>query len=192
MHQEEFDIINRFFERAESFFERIKRMNVVKLFLLTWVIHFSWTVVVGIVLTLCGAKFSQHVAASSEFTNSFLLIPFTALAEEMMFRWGPMVVLVFLLTYCYRNGRLTKERYFYVEKHCLLCLTLILSIIFGWVHGNVFNVLLQGVSGIIFFIIYLRCFFIERDCGVRDRWQIVPLAEAAAYHTMSNAFLIFL
>lgn len=75
MHQEEFNIMNRFFERAERFFERIKRMNVVKFFLLTWVIHFSWTLVVGITLALCGAKFSQHVAASSEFTNSFLLIP---------------------------------------------------------------------------------------------------------------------
>ena len=192
MHQEEFNIMNRFFERAERFFERIKRMNVVKFFLLAWVIHFSWTLVVGITLALCGAKFSQHVAASSEFTNSFLLIPFTALAEEMLFRWGPMVVLVFVLTYCYRNRRLTKERYFYVEKYCLLCLTLISSIIFGWVHGNVFNVLLQGVSGIIFYTIYLRCFFIERDRGVRDRWQIVPLTESTAYHTMANVFLIFL
>lgn len=180
------------FVKIERFFVRIKRMNVIKFFLLTWVIHFSWTLVVGITLALCGAKFSQHVAASSEFTNSFLLIPFTALAEEVLFRWGPMVVLVFVLTYCYCNGRLTKEQYFYVEKYCLLCLTLISSIIFGWVHGNVFNVLLQGVSGIIFYTIYLRCFFIERDRGVRDRWQIIPLTEAAAYHAMANAFLIFL
>lgn len=180
------------FEKIDRFFDRIKKMNVVKLFLLTWVIHFSWTLVVGMTLILCGAQFSQHVAASSEFTNSFLLLPMTAIAEEIMFRWGPILILVFVLTYCYRSGRLTKERYFYVEKYCLLCLTLISSIVFGWVHGNVFNVLLQGVSGIIFYIIYLRCFFIERDLGVRDRWQIIPLAESSAYHAMANAFLIFL
>ena len=138
------------FDKIDRFFDRIKRMNVVKFFLLTWVIHFSWTLVAGITLALSGAKFSQH------------------------------------------DGRLTKERYFLVEKYCLLCLTLISSIIFGWVHGNVFNVLLQGVSGMIFYIIYLRCFFIERDLGVRDRWQIVPLAESSAYHAIANAFLIFI
>ena len=185
-------IMEIIFDKIDRFFDRIKRMNVVKFFLLTWVIHFSWSLVAGITLALSGAKFSQHVAASSDFTNSFLLIPFTALAEEMLFRWGPIVMLVFMLTYCYRNGRLTKERYFLVEKYCLLCLTLISSIIFGWVHGNMFNVLLQGVSGMIFYIIYLRCFFIERDLGVRDRWQIVPLAESSAYHAMANAFLIFI
>lgn len=192
MHQEEFNIMNCFFERVERFFDRIKRMNVVKFFLLTWVIHFSWTLVVGMTLALCGATFSQHVASNGEFTNSFLLVPVTAFAEEVLFRWGPMIVLVFVLTYCYRSGRLTRERFFEVEKYCLLVLTLISSVIFGWVHGNVFNVLLQGVSGIVFCIIYLRCYFIERDLGVRDRWQVVPLVEASAYHALANAFLIFI
>ena len=181
-----------FFDKAERFFERIKRMNVVKMFLLTWAIHFSWTVVIGFTLVLTGAEFSQHVASDNEFTNSFLLVPFTALAEEILFRWGPMLILVFSLTYCYRRGRLTKGQFFDVEKYCLLAVTLLSSLIFGWVHGNFFNVLIQGVSGVIFFIIYLRCFFIERDRGVRDRLQIMPLAEATAYHTMANVFLIFL
>ena len=180
------------FEKIERFFERIKKINVIKFFLLTWIIHFSWTVVVGGTLYLCGAEFSQHVASSSEFTNSFLLIPFTALAEEILFRWGPMIILSSILTYYYRNGRLTKRQFFNVEKHCLLGLVILLSIIFGWVHGNVFNVLIQGVSGVVFYIIYLRCFFIERDHGVRDRLQIVPLIESSAYHAMANAVLIFL
>jgi len=181
-----------FFDKAERFFERIKRMNVVKLFLLTGVIHFLWTFIVGGTLILSGAKFSQHVASNNEFTNSFLLVPFTALAEELIFRWGPMVILVFSLTYYYRSGHLTKVQFFDVEKYCLLAVTLLSSIIFGWVHGNIFNVLIQGMSGVIFYIIYLRCYFIERDRGMRDRLQIVPLVESTAYHTMANAFLIFL
>ena len=180
------------FEKINRFFDKIKRMNVVKLFLLTWVIHLAWTFVVGSILYLCGAKFSQHVPSNSEFTNSFMLVPFTAIAEEVLFRWGPMVVLVFSLTLFYRNGRLTKEQFFNIEKYSLLALTILSSIIFGLVHGNIFNVLLQGVSGVIFFIIYLRCYFIERERGIRDRWQIVPLAESSAYHAMSNAFFIFI
>ena len=180
------------FEKIERFFERIKKTNVIKFFLVTWIIHFLWTIVVGGTLYLCGAEFSQHVASDSEFTNSFLLIPMTALAEEIMFRWGPMIILSSILTYYYRNGRLTKRQFFNVEKHCLLGLVILLSIIFGWVHGNIFNVLIQGVSGVVFYIIYLRCFFIERDNGVRDRLQIVPLIESTTYHAMANAFLILL
>jgi len=184
-------VIN-FFSKIDKFFDKIKRMNVVKLFLLTWVIHFAWSVVVGLILFLCGAEFSQHVASDSEFTNSFLLVPFAAIAEEVIFRWGPMVVLVFSLTIFYQNGRLTKEQFFNVERYSLLVLVSLSSIVFGWVHGNIFNVLLQGVSGVIFYIIYLRCYFIERERGVRDRWQIVPFAESSAYHAMANAFLIFI
>ena len=181
-----------FFDKIDRFFDKIKQMNVVKLFLLTWVIHFAWSLVVGFILFLCGAEFSQNVASNSEFTNSFLLVPFTAIAEEVLFRWGPMVVLVFSLTSFYRAGRLTKEQFFNVERYCLLVLVSLSSIVFGWVHGNIFNVLLQGVSGVIFYIIYLRCYFIERERGVRDRWQIIPLAESSAYHAMANAFLIFI
>lgn len=40
------------FDKIDRFFDRIKRMNVVKFFLLTWVIHFSWTLVAGITLAL--------------------------------------------------------------------------------------------------------------------------------------------
>lgn len=180
------------FNKIDKFFDKIKRMNVVKLFLLTWVIHLTWFVVVGFILFLSGAEFSQHVASSNEFTNSFLLIPFTAIAEEVLFRWGPMVVQVFSLTFFFRKRRLTKEQFFNLERYFLLVLVILSSIIFGWVHGNIFNVLLQGVSGVIFYIIYLRCYFIERECGVRDRFQIVPLAESSAYHFMANAFLIFI
>lgn len=181
-----------FFEKVDRFFEKIKRMHVVKVFLLAWVFHFTWILVVGMTLFLCGAKFSQHVASDSEFTNSFLLVPFTALVEELVFRWGPMLVACLALKYVCRRGSLDKSQFFHVEKRVMLAVVVVSSIIFGWVHGNIFNVLLQGVSGIIFFVIYLRCLFIERDRGVKDHWQVVPLIESTLYHTMANAFLIFL
>lgn len=180
------------FIKVERFFERIKKMNVVRFFLLTWLIHISWTIVVGLILFLSGIEFSQHVASDSEFTNSFLMVPITALAEEALFRWGPMVALVFSLTYCYRSKRLTKNQFFEVEKYCLLAVVFFSSIIFGWAHGNIFNVLIQGVSGVIFYVIYLRCYFIERDRGVRDRMQIVPFAESTIYHAVANSFLLFM
>lgn len=181
-----------FFSAIDRFFERIKKMNVVKFLLIAWVFNFVWTIFIGIILYFTGAKFSQNVASTSEFTNSFLLVPFAALTEEVIFRWLPMLVLTFGLTFAFRKGSLTAERFFYVEKRALLVVVLVSSIVFGFVHGNIFNVLLQGGSGAIMYIIYLRAFFIERDLGVRDRLQVVPLAEATLYHTMANAFLIFL
>jgi hypothetical protein len=184
--------MDKLVERIDQFFERIKQMNVVKVFLIAWVINFIWTVFIAIIVYLTGAEISQNVASSSEFTNSFLLLPFAAVAEEIIFRWSPMIILTLALTYAFKQGKLSKDQYFYFEKRCILALVVISSIIFGWVHGSFFNILMQGASGAIMYIIYLRAFFIERDRGVRDRWQIVPLVEATLYHSMANAFLIFL
>lgn len=184
-------MIEKVFSAIDRFFERIKQMHVVKVFLLAWVINFVWSLVVGGTLILLGVKFSQHVSSNNEFTNSFLLLPLVGFAEEVLFRWGPSLAISLMLTYLYRYGKISKGKFFYVEKCVLFCVVVVTSIIFGWVHGNVFNVLIQGVSGVIIFIIYLRCFFLERDMGVRDRWQVVPFFEAGLYHTMVNAFLIF-
>ena len=184
--------MDRLFEEIERFFERIKRMNVIKVFLIAWGVNFIWTVLIAIPLYFSGAKFSQNVASSSDFTNSFLLIPFTAVLEEVLFRWAPLLILTFGLKYGYRTGRLLKDQFFNIEKYCLFTIVVVSSIVFGWVHGTIFNVLIQGVSGMIMYIIYLRVFFIERDLGVRDRWQIVPLVESSLYHSMANAFLIYL
>lgn len=184
--------MNLFFEKIERFFERIKQMNVIKVFLITWGINFAWTVFVGMILFFSGVEFSQHVASSSEFTNSFLLVPFAAVAEEALFRWSPMLLLTFGLTYCYKIGKISKTQFFHWERYLLLIIVVVSCIIFGWVHGNIFNVLMQGISGMFMYIIYLRAFFIERDRGIRDRWQVLPIVESSLYHTMANAFLIFL
>ena len=180
------------FNKLEIFFERIKRMNVFKFFLIMFVINFAWIVFISIILYFSGAQFSQHVASTSEFTNSFLLVPFAAVAEEVVFRWGPMIILSFCLTYAYRTERLTKDQFFMKEKYCLFVLVIVSSSIFGYFHGNFYNILIQGVSGLFMYVVYLRSFFIERDLGVRDRWQVVPLLESSIYHFLVNSFLIFL
>ena len=179
-------MMDSLFEKIERFFERIKNMGFIKVLLLAWGIYMVWTLLVGGILLLCGATFSQNVAPTTIFKNSFLILPMAAFLEEVLFRWLPMVIISFGLLYFYRIGKLTKKHFFLVERYCLLVLVIVSSIIFGWVHGNIFNVLLQGVTGILIFIIYLRCFFIERDKGVNDRLQIIPLAEATIYHSLAN------
>ena len=177
----------------ERFFKWLKSMKFWKVFLLALAFLFVWSFLVGGTLYLCGVEFSQNVAPSEQFfVNSLFLVPFCAYIEEVMFRWIPMLVLSFILMWMYRSGRLNKERFFVVEKYAILILTIVSSVVFGWVHGNVFNVLIQGVSGTVFMLLYLRIFFIRRDKGLRNRWQLLSLAEAGLIHTSSNLVLMIL
>lgn len=63
---------------------------------------------------------------------------------------------------------------------------LISSAIFGYVHGNIYNILIQGVGGVVFFLFYLRKLYRERLQGKSDLLQLAPLASSALYHLVSN------
>ncbi len=174
----------------------LKRQKFWKVFLLAWGFMLVWDLTVFVILYLAGAEFSQHVAKNEDlFFNSLFFLPLTSMAallEEIFFRWGPMLILSFVLMWMYRSGRLSKERFFKVEKYAILILTIVSGIVFGWVHGTVWNVLIQGVSGTLFMLLYLRVFFIRRDRGQRNRWQLVSLAESTLLHTVSNLLLMLL
>ena len=180
-----------FLQTIDKFFERIKKMSFIKALFIAWGLYIVWTLFMGGILMLCGAKFSQNVTPTEMFKNSFLLLPFAAFAEEVLFRWMPMLVLNFVLMRLYHQDHLTKDRFFAMERYCLLFIVIVSCVVFGWVHGNVYNILLQGVTGLFIFVIYLRCFFIERDKGINDRMQIVPLAEATLFHSMANMLSLF-
>lgn len=171
----------------------LKRQKYWKIFFMAWGFMLVWTAIVGLILYLAGAEFSQHVAKKDLFFNSLFLLSLTtmsALLEEILFRWGPMLILSFVLMWLYRSGKLSRERFFEVEKYAILILTIVSGIVFGWVHGNFWNVLIQGVSGTVFMLLYLRAFFLRRDQGLRNRWQLVSLAESTMLHTASNLLLM--
>lgn len=177
----------------ERFMNWLKSQKFWKVFLLATGFIFVWCLIIALTLRLLGAEFSQHVAKNEDlFLNSLFMLPMAALLEEILFRWGPMLILSFVLLWMHRTGHLSKERFFVVEKYAILILTIVSGIVFGWVHGNIFNVLIQGVSGTVFMLIYLRIFFIRRDKGLRNRWQIVSLAESTLLHTVSNLVMLIL
>ena len=176
----------------KRFFERIVKMNTIKLYCVTLLCHLVWSFVVGAILYLSGVQFSQHVASSSDFVNSFLLVPMCALLEEILFRWGPMILFFGGLNGFSRLFKLENGLQSKIEKYGIVTIVLVSSVIFGCVHGNVFNILLQGVGGLIFFMFYLRTFYKERIEGKVDKYQIRPLASSTIYHTLSNTILIVL
>lgn len=167
-------------------------MNIVKLYILALLFHFVWCFVIGGTLYFCGATFSQNVASSSDFTNSLFLVPMCALLEEIIFRWAPMVLFFTGLAILVKKGKVDDEKKTRIEKYGVATLVIVTSIIFGLVHGNVFNILIQGVSGVIFSIFYLRTLYRRREAGKNDRFQMLPLASSTIYHTLSNMILIVL
>ncbi len=166
----------------------LKRLKFWQVFLMAWAFILVWKLVVGLTFFKLGLEFSQHVYKSNPATSNSLIDTciIAPLMEEPIFRWIPMLLLSFVLMRLYRTSKLDEERFFKVEKYALLILTIVTSIVFGWVHGNYLNVFIQGVSGLVFMLIYLRVFFIRRDKGLRNRWQIISLAEAMLIHGLTN------
>lgn len=172
--------------------QKIMRMNIVKLYLLTLLFQFSWTFTVGIILYLSGAEFSQHVASDSDFTSSLFLIPMCAFFEELLFRWFPMIMFftgLALLGKVCKFGKVEKMK---IEKYGVAVVVIASSVVFGLIHGNAYNILLQGVSGVIFCMFYLRTLYRRRYAGKVDRLQKFPVLSSTIYHTLSNSILIIL
>ena len=167
---------------------KFMNMHIIKAYLMTLGLHFLWTVCVGIILYASGAQFSQHVASTSEFTNSLFLIPFCAVAEEVLFRWIPFMCLFALLGFASRFVEISNK----TRSYGILTVVVLTSIVFGYVHGNFFNVFLQGVSGAIFCAFYIRALIKTRAKGRKDRYQLIPLASSSTYHVLANSLLIIL
>lgn len=164
-------------------------MNTVKLYLLMLGIHFVWNISVIIPLSLLGVEYSQHVA-SFKVLNSFLfdvtLLPMCAFIEEFLFRWLPMIIFFTILGIFIKIGSVDDEKRSTIEKYGLAAIVIVSSIIFGLVHGNGFNILIQGVSGVIFSMFYLRALYRRRETGKKYKAQFVPLLSSTVYHTLSN------
>ena len=171
-----------------KYWAKFMNMNIIKAYFVTLGLHFLWTVFVGIILLASGAQFSQHVASNSEFTNSLFLIPCCAIAEEVVFRWLPFMCLFALLGFASRFVEISNR----TRSYGILMVVAITSIIFGYVHGNFFNIFIQGVSGAIFCAFYIRALIKTRAKGKKDKYQLVPLASSSTYHMLANSLLIIL
>ena len=175
-----------------KYWMKFMNMNIIKAYLMALGFHFVWTLFVGIVLYISGAQFSQNVASTSEFTNTLFLIPMCAVAEEMLFRWLPFLVLFSSIGFAVKYIKIGGTKKASIEKYGILTVVIVSSVIFGYVHGNLFNVLLQGVSGVIFCAFYLRTLFKRRNAGKKMKWQVRPLLSSSIYHTLCNSLLIIL
>lgn len=73
-----------------------------------------------------------------------------AVAEEFLYRLLPFLLATILLCLCFK---IKSQK---VINCGVLTALVISSIVFGWVHGGAVNILIQGVGGIVYSLIFLR------------------------------------
>ena len=177
-----------------KFFEWLKKLPVPVVYLLFLFLNLSWVFIICTILDHFDLDYSQRVGkiqAAEDFIDTkyfgFTILPYF---EEMMFRWIPLLLLFMVLNPLCRNSKISKKQYLNIERYALLSVVMLSSLQFGYVHGNVYNILIQGVLGLTLMIIYLRALFVRRDKGLRTRFQFVPYVHAGLYHCLYNLILI--
>jgi hypothetical protein len=150
-----------------------------------------WLFAVGKILHNYEIEFSQNVASSLrlfavDFMDNFALDFVCTLLEEVIFRWGPMIIFFACFWVVVKIAKIDNELMSKIKEYCIVIIVLVSSTIFGIVHGNVFNILVQGVSGLIFFMFYLRALYRGKFKGKSDVCQIRPLISSTLYHMLSN------
>ncbi len=94
-----------------------------------------------------------------------------AFLEEIIFRLGPLSILVVIT-----------QKFLWKPLPIVLGVVMVFSIIFGWAHGNCFNVFVQGVGGLILSFVYLKC------GGLRGDWAKGTFSSTVV-HFLYNSLL---
>ncbi|MFA5934219.1 MAG: CPBP family intramembrane glutamic endopeptidase [Candidatus Paceibacterota bacterium] len=82
------------------------------------------------------------VLSAKPLLQFFFSCVFAPLWEEALFRYGPFALI---------QGFVKKNTRFWILPAIIAT-----SIIFGWMHGSVINILFQGVSGMLLAWVYLK------------------------------------
>ena len=178
---------------AKKIVKKFMTTHIVKLYLVMLGINFGWILTSGMIFLLCGFTFSQHVASTSMFKNSLFLVPMAAFMEEIAFRWLPMLIVVGIVTVVTKIAGKPKSRLQLVriQKRWMTIVLVIIAIVFGYLHGNLCNVFMQGVSALIISAFYLRAYFRSDPTKRITKSQLIPLFSVTVFHAMVNMVMIF-
>lgn len=108
----------------------------------------------------------------SESYLDLISIPFIAIIEEFVFRLLPMVIIY----------KVFKNRVWSSKEILLVAITS--SVIFGYVHGSIFNIFFQGVLGLILFWVYYKEYK-----STQSIWK--ALLASSLVHMIYNYYLFF-
>lgn len=125
---------------------------------------------------LLSIKFSENVgdiksmATTSNYFFGLLLFK-EALIEEIIFRFLPVLIAFIFI----RN----------LDSKIYLLVAISTSAYFGYSHGGYFNILIQGISGFVFFTIFMEKF--------KENGNLVSgLIESTKLHFMFNSYIFLI
>jgi len=148
----------------------VPRKRLLTFILYSIAIAFSLSVLSGAILISVDADLKDVKIGKKILTAGFFSTLFVCAAiEEIFFRFIPL----------YFARLLTKK------TSIILFVAIISSIIFGDLHGNAWHIFLQGISGFILCVVYLKC-------GGMQGKIIKPLSCSTLSHFGFNSFLTLL
>lgn len=163
-------------------------MSVIKLFFLLLVIIPSWCLSAGIVCCILGISTNGDVVqlTGQILYKNLILAPFVIMVEEILFRYIPMMLFVFLIW-------LFRKWITMTFKVILLTIIIVISsFLFGISHGGIVHVFIQGVYGVGLCLIYVRVLFDLKSSPSSRWWQLRPLLASNLLHLGVNLILFIL
>lgn len=133
--------------------------------------EFYYRLVLSIFVALTGMALSSENTAQFDSVSGDILILMliVGIIEEVIFRLIPFLLL-------------TIKRGFFSIDFIMACVV-IESAVFGYVHGDWSNVAAQGVSGLIFTLVFLKC-------GGLQRHYSKALVSSTLTHVLGNYLLL--
>lgn len=80
----------------------------------------------------------------------FGIVVIGPILEEIVYRFIPLGIPVYLI------WKVTRDRFAHVDIYVLSIILVIVSVYFGYIHGNWGNVLVQGPMGLVFGLVFLK------------------------------------
>ena len=182
--------------KTYKLWEKIIQMDIGKLFLIMLILELVYEITCCWVFSTLGIEYSQNTVKYEDLPNSpidrIMFICGYGFLEEVVFRWIPVLLFTFILFISEKVVRVLKiEAKIYFEiskKYGSMMVLVFFSLLFGFIHGNIFNIFLQGYGGLCLSIIYLKVYY-DQNSDEDDILQLKPLYASSLYHIMWNTMV---
>jgi hypothetical protein len=161
------DFIDWLGDRAErEEYGKLVLLALIMMYLLYIICYLFITVfanqhmVPGVIRTSAQAVSGNSIPIIS--VEFFYILAKGAILEETFFRVIPLTIVIIIALVMMYLLHMLSWRFIYLDEYRIaikaaLVATLFLSIIFGYIHGNVLNIFIQGWGGIAYSILFLKC-----------------------------------
>ena len=168
-------------KRMKKIVKKFFKMRGVWLYSIVTILYVIWIYSVDSILQNMGVEYSQNVVGTIITTEKLanavnvpapdlIVLTVVPIFEEIVLRWLPLftVTTVFsLLVSLLKRKNINTIIPNNIGIACTILVVLLSSAVFGYYHGNMYNLLLQGVLGLVLSMFYLRTYYRRKWAGKR-------------------------